>query len=172
MSRLLYIEPQPVVRQPLAAILQQQGYTVDQAASAEEGLGLASVCRPDLIITELALPGASGLKFLQAVRKAPGLARTPVLILSSVTDRPTILKAVGFSISGYLLKGAFSLSQFLQQVSLSLRKQPGSPRSAPAAPPPGAGEAGGRPRPRPRRRRPCAPGAVSRANCWRGSARS
>ena len=67
--------------------LAKAGYTVVTAADGEEGLRMVSQHRPDLIILDLMLPKVSGIDLLRAVRKDPATATTPVMILSSLSQR-------------------------------------------------------------------------------------
>src|ERR1044071_9763131 len=57
---------------PLAELLRLKGYTVITASDAEQALQIARKQKPDLIITDIVLPGKSGLHFITAVRSDEG----------------------------------------------------------------------------------------------------
>src|SRR6185436_12572441 len=67
---------------PLAELLRLRGYDVSTASEAEQGLDVARQFNPDLIITDIALPGKSGLHFIGAVRKNQALQATPIIVIS------------------------------------------------------------------------------------------
>jgi CheY-like chemotaxis protein len=59
---------------------------------------------PDLIVTDLNLPGMSGFEFLETVKSDPGLRRIPVLVVSSSTDEGDIAGAYDRQAGGYFAK--------------------------------------------------------------------
>ncbi len=52
-------------------------------SSAEEALSLLTGRQPDLIFLDIIMPGKDGLTFLQELRRVPGQAETPVVVISS-----------------------------------------------------------------------------------------
>ena len=52
----------------LARLLRTQGYTVTQAENAEKARQALDVSRPNLVISDIVMPGLSGLELLEAVR--------------------------------------------------------------------------------------------------------
>ena len=65
---LLVIDDQPVILDLILAMGQSQGYRVTTALSGEEGLRMAENGRFDVILTDLSLPGMSGLEFSRRIR--------------------------------------------------------------------------------------------------------
>ncbi len=63
-------------------MLRLEGYEVWSALSAEEGLRLAQVHKPNAVLLDLRMPLASGLQFLRAIRDVPELSATPVAIVT------------------------------------------------------------------------------------------
>ncbi|HJZ69171.1 MAG TPA: response regulator [Blastocatellia bacterium] len=82
MRTVLVIEDDFDTVYPLAELLRLKGYTVNTATEAEQGLALARQRPPDLIITDIALPGASGLHFINKVRGDKQLSATPIIVIS------------------------------------------------------------------------------------------
>ena len=82
MRTVLVVEDDFDTLHPLAELLRLKGYTVSTATEAEQGLAVARQQRPDLIITDIALPGRSGLHFIGAVRKDDQLNSTPIIVIS------------------------------------------------------------------------------------------
>ncbi|MFY9558192.1 MAG: response regulator [Blastocatellia bacterium] len=82
MRTVLIVEDDFDTLHPLAELLRLKGYTVSTATEAEQGLTLARLHKPDLIITDIALPGKSGLHFIGAVRREEQIKSTPIIVIS------------------------------------------------------------------------------------------
>jgi CheY-like chemotaxis protein len=82
MPKILIVEDDDVARELLSETLARQGYEVTAAADGVKGYELAVSQRPDLIITDLYMPAADGATLLRHVRDTPGLAETPVIVVT------------------------------------------------------------------------------------------
>ncbi|HEX5735432.1 MAG TPA: response regulator [Blastocatellia bacterium] len=83
MSRMvLVVEDDFDTLNPLAELLRLKGYNVITASDAERGLKTAREQFPDLIITDIVLPGKSGLHFITAIRSDEALKLTPIIVIS------------------------------------------------------------------------------------------
>lgn len=123
--RILVIEDEPKVGQALREGLQSEGYSVDLAATGEDGFFRASSQPFDLIVLDVMLPGRDGIEVLAALRKAG--QRLPVLLL---TARDAIEDRVAGLDSGaddYLVK-PFAFAEFSARVRALLRR--GKPEPA------------------------------------------
>lgn len=60
MARVMVVDDEVGVRHVVRLAIEQLGLPVCEASEAEEALKLAEVCRPDLVVTDLRLPGRSG----------------------------------------------------------------------------------------------------------------
>lgn len=67
---------------PLAELLRLKGYSVITASEAEKALVIARSKQPDLIITDIVLPGKSGLHFIMSVRNDEIIKSTPIIVIS------------------------------------------------------------------------------------------
>ncbi|MEN9934513.1 MAG: hypothetical protein RLZZ387_1092 [Chloroflexota bacterium] len=81
--QILIVDPSPTALLTLSVSLNVAGYSVAEAMSGPEAVGLALHLHPDLIITELALPGFDGWEVRRQVLADPKLERTPVVALTS-----------------------------------------------------------------------------------------
>ncbi len=78
--RVLVVDDEANLRRMLRSLLREEGWAVDEAGTAEEGLLRVAETQPDVILLDLVLPGASGLESLPRFRdEAPG---TPVVMMS------------------------------------------------------------------------------------------
>ena len=81
-SRVLIVNDDVSVTDAVSRKLRLDGHEVWSAHSAEEGLALAQMHRPHAVILDIRTPLASGLRFLREIRAIPGLATTPVAIVT------------------------------------------------------------------------------------------
>ena len=82
MRTVLVVEDDFDTLHPLAKLLRLKSYTVSTATKTKQSLAVARQLRPDLIITDIALPGKSGLHFIGAVRQDLQINATPIIVIS------------------------------------------------------------------------------------------
>ncbi|MCL4846743.1 MAG: response regulator transcription factor [Acidobacteria bacterium] len=106
MIRVLIVEDQAMVLGALAALLsiERDIRVVGQAASAEEALRLLGREPPDVVLTDIEMPGLSGLELAARVRERSVKSR--VIILTTFARPGYLRRALDAGASGYLLKDA------------------------------------------------------------------
>jgi signal transduction histidine kinase len=82
---VLIVEDNPELNQFLADTLAAE-YRVERAFNGTEGLARARAARPDLILTDLMMPGLTGDRMIRELRRLPELADVPVIVLSARAD--------------------------------------------------------------------------------------
>lgn len=83
MSRtILLVEDDFDTQHPMAELLRLKGFNVMTASNAELAFHKAQELQPDLIITDIVLPGKSGLQLIYNVRTAEPIQATPILVIS------------------------------------------------------------------------------------------
>jgi len=87
MGKILLVEDDPGFQTLVPMILGKAGYEVTVLASGEAGLEHLKQNGADLVILDVNLPGMNGFDVCAALRKDPGTARVPVLMLT-VNQRP------------------------------------------------------------------------------------
>src|SRR3712207_4772231 len=80
MKKLLVVEDDEVARELMRMTLERAGYEVAAAEDGARGFELAVSGRPDLIVTDVQMPGADGLSLVRQVRRTPGIEATPILV--------------------------------------------------------------------------------------------
>jgi two-component system, NtrC family, nitrogen regulation response regulator NtrX len=80
MAAILVVDDEPNIRRLLASLLEAEGYTTRTAATGEDGLVAVADEEPDVVLLDLALPGASGLEILATLRTTH--AALPVVMMS------------------------------------------------------------------------------------------
>ena len=116
-ARILLIEDDPDIREGVRLLLESEGYAVAEAADGETGLTLAGE-DTDLVILDVMMPGMSGLKVCQELRKG---SNVPVLFLTARAQESD--KLIGLMAGGddYLTK-PFSYTELLMRTRALLRR--------------------------------------------------
>jgi two-component system KDP operon response regulator KdpE len=119
-DRILVIDDEPQITRVLRASLSAQGYDVRTANDPEEGLQVFRDWLPDLIVTDLMMPGMSGVDVTRAVRTR---AATPVVILSVRDHERSKVEALDAGADDYVTK-PFSIQELLARIRAHLRRAP------------------------------------------------
>ncbi|HEY6333247.1 MAG TPA: response regulator [Blastocatellia bacterium] len=82
MRTVLLVEDDFDTLHPLSELLRLKGFRTVTAYEGGMALSLACQHKPDLIITDIALPGANGLQFIQNVRRDSDICGTPIIVIS------------------------------------------------------------------------------------------
>jgi CheY-like chemotaxis protein/HD-like signal output (HDOD) protein len=105
MANVLLIDASDVARKALKGILTQGGHRLATAATAEEGWQvLLRDVKIDLVITESALKGASGIEFVQRLRRHCLLKIVPAVIYAADLDRAAVRAGVDLQVQNFLVK--------------------------------------------------------------------
>ena len=104
MAHILVVEDNPVVRMVTELHLESAGYTVMTASNGQEALELASVLRPDLILSDLDMPGMDGFGLLSAIRAREDLAAVPVIFLTMHHDMEMFHRSTMLGADDYVNK--------------------------------------------------------------------
>jgi DNA-binding NarL/FixJ family response regulator len=121
--RLLLADDEPAMRQLLRGFLSEDYDVVETAPDGQTLVAAALQLAPDIIITDIDMPGMDGI---QAVRQLRGLIpRAKVLFLPSHADLEHIAAAFAAGAAGYLIKGdAPDLLYNLSRTIEGLHSQP------------------------------------------------
>ncbi|HEY4574904.1 MAG TPA: response regulator transcription factor [Thermoanaerobaculia bacterium] len=116
---ILVVDDDPSIRQTLTRELALAGYDALAAADGVEGKALYEERRPDLVITDLAMPRADGHAVIAAVRRMD--EATPILVLSVRGEEEDKVRALDLGADDYVTK-PFSLRELLARVRTQLRR--------------------------------------------------
>jgi putative two-component system response regulator len=101
-SRILVIDDEDVIRMLVVEILEAAGHTVVGVDSAEEALALVDEGNFDLVVSDVIMPGLSGLELLEAVRTHS--ASLPVVLVTGAGTYETLSQALTRGAAGLVTK--------------------------------------------------------------------
>ncbi|WP_341911761.1 protein kinase [Polaromonas sp. YR568] len=122
MHVILVVEDDDAIRSNLARLLALEGFEAVAAADGRSGLAHARARTPDLIISDVNMPGMNGFELLAAVRTDPTLATTPFMLLTALDDRGNMRRGMTGGADDYLSK-PFTRTELLEAVSAQLHKK-------------------------------------------------
>jgi DNA-binding NtrC family response regulator len=102
MARILIVDDDPGIRSLLVRLLRAQGYETSEAESGGKALEFLEEAEPALIISDLRMPGMSGLALLELVKKR--VPHIPVMIVTGHASPESTLDAVQLGAFDYLEK--------------------------------------------------------------------
>lgn len=119
--KLLIIDDDTLVRRSIAAYLEDSGYQVFEAADAALLDRAILESTPDLVITDLRMPGADGLQVLKLVRQShPDL---PVIIISGAGSVGDVVQALRLGACDYLVKPILDMEVLVHALKRALERQ-------------------------------------------------
>jgi signal transduction histidine kinase/ActR/RegA family two-component response regulator len=103
-SQILIVDDEPKAVTLLCNLLVPEGYRVLTAGSAAEALEVAAREMPDLVLLDVMMPGTDGFELCTQMRKNPRLAHLPIIMLTALDDRKSLLRGIEVGADDFLAK--------------------------------------------------------------------
>lgn len=104
MPLIVVMEDDADIRTLMVYLLNHEGYDVLAADNGSKGLELIESHRPDLIISDVQMPGMTGFQVLEAVRQNPAIASTPLILLTALHERTHMRHGMTAGADDYITK--------------------------------------------------------------------
>ncbi|HEX5470950.1 MAG TPA: sigma-54 dependent transcriptional regulator, partial [Lacipirellulaceae bacterium] len=122
MSKILIVDDEPSISWGLSRLVRGMGHVAEMAASAEQGLEMAAVSPPNLLILDVRLPGMDGLAAMESFGRH--LRGAPIIVITAFGDLATAVDAVQKGAFEYVVK-PFDLAEIRAAIERGLRTVPG-----------------------------------------------
>ncbi len=115
--RILVVEDESPIRKFLRISLESNGFAMQEAETAEQGLRMASAEPPDAVILDLGLPDADGLDVIRRLREWTSV---PIIVLSARGREADKIAALDGGADDYLTK-PFGVGELLARLRVAMR---------------------------------------------------
>ena len=126
MQKIMIIEDDPVIRDELALLLENEGYKPVPVTVFNSIASQAAQEHPDLILLDIGLPGQDGFSLCAAVRKT---VSAPVIFVTSRDSGLDEVRALSLGGDDYITK-PYSIPVLLARIKAVLRRSGGTPETA------------------------------------------
>jgi DNA-binding NarL/FixJ family response regulator len=103
-KRLLVVDDEPNLLRAVAAVLRGEGFEVLTARSGREALVAVAQSLPDLIVSDVRMPGMDGFELARKLRSAPNFALVPIIFLTAKDETEDRIEGFQSGIDAYLTK--------------------------------------------------------------------
>jgi signal transduction histidine kinase len=104
MSTILIVDDNASARETLVAMLEDQEYKIELAEDGFHALQILHQLQPDLILLDVMMPGMDGFEVCRRIRAAPQLAEVPIIMLTALDDRASLLQGIEAGADDFLIK--------------------------------------------------------------------
>ncbi|WP_082885343.1 MULTISPECIES: PAS domain S-box protein [Methylomonas] len=116
---ILIAEDSRTQAEQLRFLLEQHGYRVSVAADGRQALMAAQAQKPDLIISDIMMPGMNGYALCKAIKSDENLKETPVILVTSLSDTEDVIRGLECGADNFILK-PYNESYLLNRVQFVL----------------------------------------------------
>jgi serine phosphatase RsbU (regulator of sigma subunit) len=118
--RLLLIDDDRLVRESISAYLIDSGFEVIECADGLKGVELYREQRPDLVISDLRMPGLDGISVIKALHEVD--SEVPVVVISGVGVMGDVVESLRLGASDFLIKPLVDLEVLVHSVEKALER--------------------------------------------------
>lgn len=104
MARILVVDDSVTLRQMVSSVLIDNGHTVSVADSGEAALNILNEFHPDLVLTDMYMPGIDGISLTEHIRLIPAYERIPVLVLTTDSSEDAKCRGKKSGVTGWITK--------------------------------------------------------------------
>jgi CheY-like chemotaxis protein len=119
MAKIVYCEDEPFLQKLIRLFLRSTKHEIYIASDGLEGFALIERERPDLILTDISMPGWDGFQLADAVKAQPHLASIPIIFVTAFAQRVDMEEGALHGATGYLLK-PFSVAELQATIEAAL----------------------------------------------------
>jgi len=122
-AKIMVVDDEPENQLLISVILTNEGHEVTAVDEGTQVVARASREQPDLILLDVMMPDLNGFRVFEALRAADATRHIPVLMLSALTQRWDVEKAVKLGVDDYLTK-PFEPDDLVARVKSNLARSP------------------------------------------------
>ncbi|HET8568809.1 MAG TPA: response regulator [Candidatus Limnocylindria bacterium] len=103
-SKVVFCEDDPMIQKVIRAALRTTDHEVHVASDGAEGLALIKRVRPDVVFTDVAMPGLDGYALAKALKADPETRDIPIVFMTASVQRAQLDRAAAYGVTSVLAK--------------------------------------------------------------------
>jgi putative two-component system response regulator len=103
-SMVLIVDDELSGRETLQSVLEGEDYELEMAENGPQALEKAKKLLPDVILLDIMMPGMTGFEVCQRIRSDPQIAEIPIIVLTALDDRESLLNALKAGADDFISK--------------------------------------------------------------------
>jgi putative two-component system response regulator len=103
-SMVLIVDDEYIGRETLQSVLEGEGYDLEMAENGLQAIEKAKELLPDVILLDVMMPGMTGFEVCRHIRNDPQIAEIPIIILTALDDRESLLNALKSGADDFISK--------------------------------------------------------------------
>lgn len=103
-STVLIVDDEYAGRQTIESVLEGEGYNLEMAENGIQAIEKAKTLLPDVILLDVMMPGMTGFEVCQRIRTDPLVAEIPIIVLTALDDRESMLDALKAGADDFISK--------------------------------------------------------------------
>jgi len=120
MKTILFVEDESALQKTFGDHLRKLGYDMVTALDGAEGISMAKLKKPNLILLDLILPKLSGFEVLKKLKEDPETKEIPVIVLTNLEQITDVDRALELGATTYLVKAKYSLEEVVEKIKKAL----------------------------------------------------
>lgn len=123
--KVLIVEDEAAIRDMLRMALEMSGFECIEAEDIHDGYTKIVDERPDMVLLDWMLPGASGLELLRRLKRDDIAHETPIIMLTAKTDQDNVVQGLDLGADDYITK-PFAPREVVARINALLRRTKGT----------------------------------------------
>ena len=119
---VLIIEDNAEILENIAELLELEGFNIKTASCGEDGLQMAFSQIPDMIISDIMMPGVDGYQLLKEINKNPDTNRIPFIFVTAKAEKSERKEGLKLGADAYIIK-PFKTEDLIRMIYNCLEKK-------------------------------------------------
>jgi DNA-binding response OmpR family regulator len=123
-KKMLIVEDDGLILDTLAHRFREEGFYVTAVVDGDLAEKSLAEELPDIVLLDILIPEVGGMKVLENLRNTKGGEKTPVILLTNLSDSSKVSEALSYGVTDYLVKSDWKLEDLIMKVKKYFPEMP------------------------------------------------